>query len=265
MTARMGISVRREWVEPLLVTHPSLPALEVIFEQWLFASDSALEQLERLGDRYPLLLHCLSMNIGSCDPLDRHYFEQVRAFADRFEVAGISDHLSWRSMGGNWSLSLLPLPRTEETLGHLVDRLDEVQVFLGRTIALENVSQYLPVPGDIPPAEMFNEIHQRCGTAIHLDLNNLLVCERWLGESPAAFLDALTAEIAWVHVAGQEDVPLPVDDHSRRPSAACMKLLDDAAPAAPVILEWDRHRPSLQELLPVIAPKEAERVANALV
>lgn len=265
MTARMGISLRREWVEPLLVTQPSLPALEIIFEQWLFASASALGQLEQLGERYPLLLHCLSMNIGSCDPLDRDYFERLRAFADRFDVAGISDHLSWRSISGNWSLSLLPLPRTDETLGHLADRLDEVQAFLKRPIALENVSQYLPVPGDIPPAEMFNQLHQRCGTAIHLDFNNLLVSERWLGESPAAFLDALTAEVAWGHVAGQEDVPLPVDDHSRRPSAACMELLEYAAPTAPVILEWDRHRPSLEELLPVIAPKEAEHVAHTLI
>lgn len=259
MTARMGISLRQEWVEPLLSTRPPLPALEVIFEQWMFASESALEQLERLGERYPLLLHCLSMNLGSCEPLDRHYFEQLRAFADRFEVAGISDHLSWRSVDGHWSLSLLPMPRTEESVSHLADRLDEVQAFLGRTIALENVSQYLPVPGDIPVVEMFNQLHQRCGTGVHLDLNNLLVTERWLDEPPGPFLDALTADIAWIHVAGHADVALPVDDHSRMPSAACMNLLRTIEPQAPVILEWDRERPSFRELLPAIF---TEQVAN---
>lgn len=259
MTARMGISVRQEWVEPLLSTRPSLPALEVIFEQWMFASESTLGQLERLAERYPLLLHCLSMNLGSCDPLDRHYFERLLAFVDRFGIAEVSDHLSWRSVGDRWSLSLLPLPRTEESLAHLADRLDQVQTFLGRTIALENVSQYLPVPGDIPAVEMFNELHQRCGTAIHLDLNNLLVTERWLDEAPGPFLDALTADIAWVHVAGHADVALPVDDHSCMPSAACMRLLRQVAPRAPVILEWDRERPSLRELLPAI---HTEQVAG---
>jgi hypothetical protein len=256
----MGVSVRQEWVEPLLSARPSLPALEVIFEQWMFASESAFGQLERLGERYPLLLHCLSMNIGSSDPLDRYYFEQLRAFADRFGVAEISDHLSWRSIGGRWSLSLLPLPRTEETLRHVADRLDEVQAFLGRTIALENVSQYLPVPGDIPPAEMFNELHQRCGTAIHLDLNNLLVTERWLDEPPHQFLDALTADIACIHVAGHADVALPVDDHCGMPSAACMNLLRQLEPRAPVILEWDRERPLLRDLLPAIGTEQVASV-----
>ena len=260
MSARMGISLRREWVEPLLATGPALPALEVIFEQWVFASESELRQLERLRERHPMLLHCLSMNIGSSDPLDRDYFEQVRAFADRFAIAAVSDHLSWRSIHGLWSLSLLPLPRTEEALTHVVDRMDEAQACLGRTIALENISQYLPVPGDIPLVEMFNQLHERCGARVHLDLNNLLVSERWLGETPGAFLDPLTADIAWVHVAGHDDVPLPIDDHSRMPTAACMALLAGVAPTVPVILEWDRERPPLQKLLPAIS---AEQVHGA--
>jgi hypothetical protein len=259
MTARMGISLRREWVDPLLATRPPLPALEVIFEQWVFASESELRQLERLRERHPFLLHCLSMNIGSSDPLDRDYFERVRAFADRFAISAVSDHLSWRSINGQWSLSLLPLPRTEEALAHVAGRVNEAQTCLGRTIALENISQYLPVPGDIPLVEMFNQLHQRCGTALHLDLNNLLVSERWLGEPPGAFLDALTADIAWLHVAGHDEVPLPVDDHSRMPTAACMELLARVAPSVPVILEWDRERPPLQKLLPAISAAEVQR------
>ena len=253
MTARLGLSLRHEWVEPLLEAHPKLPALEVIFEQWMFASEPALRQLERLRGRYPLLLHCLSMNLGSCDPLDRDYFGRVAAFANRFEVAGVSDHLSWRSTGGRWTLSLLPLPRTEETLAHVAGRVDAVQSLLGRRIALENVSQYLPTPGDIPLAEMFNALHRELGTAIHLDLNNLIVNERWLGEAPDAFLDALTADVGWVHVAGHQDVSLPVDDHSAMPSKRCLSLLERVGADALTILEWDRERPTLDALLPALS------------
>jgi uncharacterized protein (UPF0276 family) len=258
----MGISLRQEWVEPLLAARPPLPALEVIFEQWVFASDRELDQLGQLRERYPLLLHCLSMNLGSSDPLDRDYFERVRAFAERFSVAEISDHLSWRSIGGRWSLSLLPLPRTEKAIAHVAARADEAQCFLGRRIALENLSQYAQTPGDIPLGEMFNALHERCGTAIHLDLNNLLINERWLGETPAAFLDALTADVAWVHVAGHQDVPMPIDDHSRMPSSACMALLEKLGAGPPVILEWDRARPSLGELLPILADQEATHAAD---
>jgi uncharacterized protein (UPF0276 family) len=261
MPARMGISLRQEWIEPLLQSSAKLPAVEVIFEQWVFASELALEQLERVRARHPLLIHCLSMNLGSSDPLDRDYFERVRAFADRFDAAGISDHLSWRSTEGAWTLSLLPLPRTDEAVQHVVGRVDAVQSFLGRTIALENVSQYIPTPGDIPLAEIFNALHQRCGTSIHLDLNNLLVNERWLGESPSAFLDTLSADVAWVHVAGHQDVPMPIDDHSAMPSAQCMKLLSYVDSDTPVILEWDRERPTFDTLLPTLIATEPARAS----
>ena len=248
----MGLSLRREWVAPLLESRAALPALEVIFEQWVFASESALEDLERLRARYPLLLHCLSMNLGSVDPLDRDYFERVRAFADRFEVSGVSDHMSWRSIEGAWTLSLLPLPRTREALEHVLARVDGAQSVLGRPIALENVSQYRATPDEMPLVEMFNELHQRCGAPIHLDFNNLLVNERWLGEKPEAFLDALTAEVAWAHVAGHQNVDMPIDDHSAMPSAQCMRLLSYLRDDTTVILEWDRERPALRSLLPAL-------------
>lgn len=258
MALHLGISLRREWVDPILEHQPPLPALEVIFEQWVFASEPALRKLERLRAHHPLLLHCLSMNIGSSDPLDLDYFQRVRAFADRFSIEVISDHLSWRSIEGVWSLSLLPLPRTEEALLHVLGRVDAAQSVLRRALALENVSQYLPVPGDIPLAEMFNQLHRRSGALLHLDLNNLLVTERWLGEAADHFLDTLSADIACVHVAGHEEVSLPLDDHSRMPSTDCMRLLARVNPSAPVILEWDRERPPFPELLTAISAVEVE-------
>ena len=265
MPARLGISLRREWVEPLLATRTQFPALEVIFEQWVFASAAALRDLERLRERSPFLLHCLGMNIGSSEPLDRAYFERVRAFGERFSVDTISDHLSWRSTGGQWALALLPLPRTEEALRHVATRVNEVQAFLGRAIALENVSQYLPTPGDIPTVEMSNALADRCGTAIHLDLNNLIVNERWLGESPDLFLDSLQAPIAWVHLAGHQEVPMPIDDHSRLPGPDCMGLLRRVGPGVPAIVEWDRERPPLHELLHALSGMEAGHVVDATV
>ncbi len=260
MRARMGISLRSEWVDPLLSAHPDLPALEVLFEQWLFATEPALQKLHALRERYPFVLHCLSMNLGSCDPLDAEYVDEVGAFAKRFEVSAVSDHLSWRSTEGRWTLSLLPLPRTEEALDHVCARVGAVQDRLGRAIALENVSQYLEVPGDIPHAEMFNELHRRTGAGVHLDLNNLLVTDRWLGEAPSTFLDALSAEVAWIHVAGHADVPLPVDDHSALPSADCLALLDRVQTQAPVIFEWDRDRPPFDQVLPALL---SERMQSA--
>ena len=117
-------------------------------------------------------------------------------------------------------------------------------------IALENVSQYLETPGELSLAGMFNELFASCGSSIHLDLNNLLVNQRWLGEKPSAFLGELEADVAWIHVAGHQDVEKPIDDHSAMPSSTCMKLLADVRADAPVILEWDRDRPTFETLLP---------------
>lgn len=261
MTARLGISLRQEWIEPLLASSTPLPAVEVIFEQWMLASDAELETLERIRERQPLLLHCLSMNLGSTDPLDRDYFERIRRFSSRFEIDAISDHLSWRSIGDVWTLSLLPMPRTEDALAHLTARVDAVQSFLGQRIALENVSQYLETPGELSLAEMFNGLSASCGAAIHLDLNNLLVNERWLGETPGAFLDELEAEVAWVHVAGHQNVEKPIDDHSALPSEACMQMLSRVHPDVPVILEWDRERPAFDTLLPALSLDGGHRAA----
>lgn len=265
MTARMGISLRREWVEPLLAARPAFPAIELVFEQWLFAEEPALRKLETLRTSYPFVLHCLSMNLGSTEPLDRDYFERLRAFADRFDIDGVSDHLSWRSVDGKWALSLLPLPRTEEVVAHVGQRAEAAQDFLRRTIALENPSQYLQTPGDLSLADMFNTLHRQHGVRVHLDLNNLLVTERWLGDSPGDFLDALTAEVAWIHVAGHGDVPQPIDDHSALPNAQCMALLQRVDSRAPAILEWDRERPSFDGLmagLDDMHPMEASRATG---
>jgi uncharacterized protein (UPF0276 family) len=227
----------------------------------MFADEAELQTLERIRARQPLLLHCLSMNLGSADPLDRDYFERIRAFADRFEVEGVSDHLSWRSIEGRWMLSFLPMPRTEEALAHLAGRVDAVQSFLGRRIALENVSQYLPTPGDLSLVDMFHGLASSCGSAIHLDLNNLLVNERWLGETPEVFLDRLEAQVAWIHVAGHQAVEKPIDDHGAMPSKACLRLLHSVADNAPVILEWDRERPSYDGLMSAMSAQEAVHAA----
>lgn len=260
MSARMGISLRKEWVDPLLERRPRLCALEVIFEQWAFASEASLRRLERLREEYPLLLHCLSLNIGSHDPLDLDYLEAVRRFVDRFSIETVSDHLSWRSIHGSWSMSLLPLPRNEETLWHVMNRVQRTQEMLGRRLALENISQYLPTPGELSLAEMFNQLHGQCGASIHLDLNNLVVTERWLGETPDDFLEALTAQVAYIHVAGHAAVPFPVDDHSSAPSAQCMDLVERVDRPVPVIWEWDRNRPPLSELLGSIESGDVARV-----
>ena len=81
------------------------------------------------------MLHGVSLSIGSTDPLDRDYLARLRALAERIEPAWISDHLCWTGVGGHNLHDLLPLPYTEEALGHVAERVQRVQDALGRRIA----------------------------------------------------------------------------------------------------------------------------------
>lgn len=47
------------------------------------------------GGHRPVVMHGVSLSIGSTDPLDTAYLRKLRALADRVRPAWISDHLCW--------------------------------------------------------------------------------------------------------------------------------------------------------------------------
>src|SRR5437867_1382756 len=102
-----------------------------------------LAVLERVRAAAPLVLHGVSLSIGSTDPLNERYLGELAALARRFEPAWVSDHLCWGSFGGQYAHDLLPLPYTEEALAVVAERIHRVQERLGRRLLVENVSSYV--------------------------------------------------------------------------------------------------------------------------
>jgi hypothetical protein len=202
-----GLGLRPTHYETILTESPAVDWFEIISENYLVPGGRPLHYLDRIRERYPMVMHGVSLSIGTQDPLNREYLRQLRALADRIEPAWISDHLCWTGAHGLNAHDLLPLPYTEEALKHVAARVGEVQDFLGRRILLENVSSYVSYPeSEMSEWEFLREIAARADCLILLDINNIFVSSVNHEFDPCAYLNAIPPERVWqFHLAGHRN------------------------------------------------------------
>ena len=228
---------------------------EVITENYLVGGGRPLHFLDAICARFPIVMHGVSLSIGSTSPLDLDYIEGVRNLAARCEPEWVSDHLCWTGTDGVNLHDLLPLPYTEEALAHVVPRVAEVQDRLGRPLVLENVSSYISYTASaMTEWEFLAELTRRTDCRLLLDVNNVYVSSRNHGFDPRAFIDGIpTARIQQFHLAGHLDLGTHVIDTHDAP--VCEAVWDLYAYAlrrhGPVstLLERDDHIPPLEELV----------------
>ena len=248
------MGLRREHFERVLEGPTQVDWFEVISENFMVKGGRPLHVLERVRRDYPVVLHGVSLSIGTTDPLDRGYLDRLRELAARVEPAWVSDHLCWTGVGGHNAHDLLPLPYTEEALGHVVARVGAVQEHLGRRIALENVSTYLSFAGStLPEWEFLAQLATRADCGILLDVNNVYVSAVNHGFDPETYLAALPSERVWqVHLAGHSDRGSHLlDTHSRRVCEEVWELYRSATRrigAVASLVEWDEDIPEWDQL-----------------
>lgn len=229
--------------------------LEIISENFMLPGGRPMQHLDRLRAAYPMVMHGVSMSIGSADPLDLGYLRELKALIARVEPAWVSDHICWAGVGGRHLHDLLPLPQTEAALRHLCERIDQVQNFLGRTLVLENASSYVRFAGDeMSEADFVVELLRRSGCQLLLDVNNVYVNSRNHGFDARAYIDALPTErIVQIHLAGHEDHgELLIDTHDHPVCDEVWRLYAHMVRrhgAKPTMIERDDHIPPLPELL----------------
>lgn len=202
-----GLGLRPTHYQTILAKTPAVDWFEIISENYLVPGGRPLHYLDRIRERYPMVMHGVSLSIGTQDPLNREYLRQLRALADRIEPAWISDHLCWTGAHGLNAHDLLPLPYTEEALKHVAARVGEVQDFLGRRILLENVSSYVSYPeSEMSEWEFLREIAARADCLILLDINNIYVSGINHEFNPHTYLNAIPVERVWqFHLAGHRN------------------------------------------------------------
>jgi uncharacterized protein len=254
-----GLGLRVEHYDAILAQAPPIDWLEALTENYLVPGGKPLHFLSRMRERYPVVLHGVSMSIGSTHPLDRQYLSQVKALAARIEPEWISDHLCWTGVAGKNVHDLLPLPYTEEALANVIERVRTVQDILGRRILLENVSSYVSFRDSrLTEWEFLKAVAEGADCLILLDVNNIYVSSVNHEFDPLDYLNAIPVErVQQIHLAGHEDhgdylidthdhpVPHPVWDLY---SAAVRRFGNVST-----MIERDANIPPLEELCAELA------------
>lgn len=203
-----GLGLRIDHYQTVLDTRPAVDWFEVITENYLVPGGKPLHFLRRIREHYPMVMHGVSMSIGSADSLNRDYLQQVKQLAADLEPAWISDHLCWTQAGGTNTHDLMPLPYTEEALDHVVQRVKQVQDILDRRLLLENVSSYVTYTDSCMNEWQFlAEIARRADCLILLDINNIFVSAFNHGFDPLDYINAIPIDrVQQFHLAGHSNM-----------------------------------------------------------
>jgi hypothetical protein len=250
-----GLGLRRALMGSLLSMHQgAVDFMEVAPENWIGVGGRLGKQFRQLTERYPIILHGLSLDIGGPDPIDQNLVRSVRDLMGEMDVPLYSEHLSYCAAQGHL-YDLLPIPFTEEAVHHVVARVQQVQDIIGQPIALENASYYAQPLAEMGEAEFINAVVRESGCDLLLDVNNIYVNSINHRYDPLEFLDALPLQrVRYIHVAGHYDEAddLKVDTHGADVIDPVWALLAQAYQRLgplPTLLERDFNLPPLDELL----------------
>lgn len=250
-----GLGLRKEHYHDLLEPTPEVDWLEIITENFLVPGGKPLHYLEKLAERYPLVMHGVSMSLGSTDPLDRTYLNQVKQLALRFKAHWVSDHLCWTGVNQTHLHDLMPLPYTDEALLHVTQRIKQVQDILERPILIENVSSYVSFnQSHMSEAQFYTYVAEEANCLMLLDVNNVYVSSVNQGFDPLKFIEALPkGRVQQIHLAGHLNLKTHIiDTHDRDviPPVWSLyrKTIERLGPVSTMI-ERDAHIPPLHDMI----------------
>jgi uncharacterized protein len=250
-----GIGLRPPHYAEVVNGHPAVDWFEVISENFMVAGGNPRRVLRKVRERYPVVLHGVSLSLGSVDPINGQYLDELAALAAETEPAWISDHLCWSSYGGHTGHDLWPLPFTEEALAHVARRIQAVQERLGRRILIENVSSYLEYAhSTMSEWEFLTELSRRADCGLLLDVNNVFVSAHNHGFDPQAFLAGVPIDLVkQLHLAGHRDEGTHLlDTHDHPVCDAVWSLYRSAVQrfgAVSTLIERDDDIPPLPEVI----------------
>lgn len=248
----IGLGLRTRHYAHIVEHTPAVDWFEIISENYLGTQGRPLYFLERVAERYPVVMHGVSLSIGSTAALDRAYLRELKALRERIGARWVSDHLCWTGVAAKNTHDLLPLPYNEESLAHVVARVREVQDFLEAPLVLENPSSYLQLTSStFSEWEFLRLLAEQADCGILLDVNNVYVSAYNHGFAPSDYLANLPWDrVVQLHVAGHSHHGSHIiDTHIGPVSEPVWQLLAQAHHrcGASVLLEWDAEIPDFEE------------------
>ena len=251
----LGLGLRNQHFEHILTEMPKVDWFEAISENFMDSGGRPKYVIQRMSEHYPIVLHGVSLSLGSCDPLNMDYLKKLKRLASDINARWISDHVCWTCIQGMNSHDLLPLPFNEETLAHLVSRIHVVQDYLGRALVLENPSRYVSFEmSTIPETTFMHELVNRTGCRLLLDVNNVYVTSFNNESDPVKFLHNFPMHaVVQIHLAGHTHCGTHIIDTHDQPVTNAVwelfRLAYQLTGGVSTLLEWDGNIPSFDKCL----------------
>jgi uncharacterized protein (UPF0276 family) len=251
----LGVGLRNQHFAHLMRHDPEVDWFEIISENFIDNFGYARRVLERVAALRPVVMHGVSLSIGSTDPLDRDYLGRLKALAEFVRPAWVSDHLCWTGVAGVNTHDLLPMPLNDESLRHVAARVRRVQDFLERPLVLENPSSYLEFKDStIEEWEFLSELARETGCGLLLDVNNVYVSAYNHGFDAERYVRGLPHEaVVQIHLAGPTDCGRYLVDTHDQPVPAPVwelyRLAQELTGGVSTLLEWDANIPDFPELV----------------
>jgi len=261
-----GLGLRIEHYDEILKSLPKIDWFEIISENYMVPGGKPLDYLNKIREHYPMVMHGVSLSLGSIDPLNKAYLKQLKQLINHVEPEWISDHLCWTGVHGHNAHDLLPLPYTMKAVDHVVSRIKQVQDYLGRQILLENVSSYVTYQeSEMEEWDFLREIAIQSDCFILLDINNIFVSAFNHEFNPHDYLKAIPIDRVYqFHLAGHTNHGhYIVDTHDEPIINSVWSLYSDAVHRfghVSTMVERDDNIPPLNELL--VELKQARKIAE---
>lgn len=259
----LGVGLRNQHFSYLMRNDPEVDWFEIISENFIDNYGYALRVLEHIRSIRPVVMHGVSLSIGSTDPLDWEYLKKLKALAEFVHPAWVSDHLCWTGVAGVNTHDLLPMPLNEESLRHVAERVRQVQNFLERPLVLENPSSYLEFKESTFTEWAFlSELANETGCGLLLDVNNVFVSGYNHGFDTEHYIRSIPHDaVVQIHLAGPTDCGRYLVDTHDQPVPAPVwelyRLAQELTGGVSTLLEWDANIPDFPELVAELRKAEA--------
>lgn len=250
-----GLGLRTDYYETILKDGPPVDWFEILSENYMVRGGKPLYYLDAIRERYPIVMHGVSMSIGGTDPLDFDYLNDLKALIERAQPRWVSDHLCWTAQGGHNLHDLMPLPYNDDAIRHVADRVGIVQDFLGRQILLENVSSYVTYKHSaMSEWEFYSRVAEEADCLMLLDINNIYVSSRNHEFDCLDYLNGVPPQrVQQFHLAGHTDYGhYVIDTHDHPVVDPVWDLYASALErfgAVSTMIERDDRMPPFDELL----------------
>ncbi|MFM7235824.1 MAG: DUF692 family multinuclear iron-containing protein [Cyanobium sp.] len=195
-----------------------------------------LDCLVALAQQVTITLHGVGLSLGTARGWNPTYFRLLDQLLDVVPVAWHSEHLGFTHVDGQFTGSMLSLPRTQEALDLVVERICRIRERYPLPFLLENIVNLLPdPPAEMTEALFLNQITRQSGCELLLDIYNLRCNAHNQAYNIADFLEHLDlGRVREIHIAGGvERAGLMLDVHAKRSQAETKNLLAKVLPRCP--------------------------------